>query len=309
MLQAFALAALAGMGAVMATRVPHAFIGCYAEAPDSVYVGTASTAPLCADLALAQGYRVAHFLKGVKECYASNNGAAHNKYLTGFPTACPLTGYTTYATGTPYNWLKCPSSVVWDKREEFAPDVPGYDFNSGAECLAHCAAKGTQYVITMPGDMNVPEPKLRCFCAKYHPVVVHATCTTGGFFMYDGTSSIKPTPSGFKRRAEAAARLIEEEYFVANPVCPSQKQGCFVSANPDDGYECIDTQEELESCGGCRHGIYSPTGLTAKVVGVNCLRIKGVDPLAVSCVDGQCQVGACARGYSHVNGECVRSRE
>ncbi|KAG7530650.1 hypothetical protein FFLO_04876 [Filobasidium floriforme] len=55
------------------------------------------------------------------------------------------------------------------------------------------------------------------------------------------------------------------------------------------GWECIDTAQELESCGGCA---------SVPGDGVNCLAIPGVDAYGVSCTTGQCVIDACEEGYS-----------
>jgi hypothetical protein len=39
--------------------------------------------------------------------------------------------------------------------------------------------------------------------------------------------------------------------------CPAGRTACSISYDRADGYECIDTDTELESCGGCRFGNYA----------------------------------------------------
>ncbi|KAL1405633.1 hypothetical protein Q8F55_009272 [Vanrija albida] len=63
-------------------------------------------------------------------------------------------------------------------------------------------------------------------------------------------------PSGAPERRRAQRRrkqaLLDAEM---NPYCPSGLIACRV-AEGSDGYECLDTTSELESCGGCRFGEY-----------------------------------------------------
>ncbi|GAA5879465.1 hypothetical protein JCM3774_005219 [Rhodotorula dairenensis] len=63
--------------------------------------------------------------------------------------------------------------------------------------------------------------------------------------------------------------------------CPTSYTACPLA----DGYECIDTSNSLEQCGGC--------GRT----GVDCTALEGV--LAVGCVSGTCEIWSCADGYEY----------
>ncbi|KZT55637.1 hypothetical protein CALCODRAFT_556336 [Calocera cornea HHB12733] len=54
------------------------------------------------------------------------------------------------------------------------------------------------------------------------------------------------------------------------------------------GMECLDIDNDLESCGGC-------VGYDGEGTGVDCTSIPGVN--TVQCVGGQCIVQSCERGY------------
>ncbi|KAJ7675475.1 hypothetical protein B0H17DRAFT_1161575 [Mycena rosella] len=58
-----------------------------------------------------------------------------------------------------------------------------------------------------------------------------------------------------------------------------------------NSWECIDTQNDLESCGGCPYSDLS----TFEAVGNDCTAIHGVSD--VSCIRGQCVVHKCMSGY------------
>lgn len=59
------------------------------------------------------------------------------------------------------------------------------------------------------------------------------------------------------------------------------------------GYECVDTQSNIESCGGC----------PGEGNGQDCTAIEGVADVA--CVNSVCLVTSCRRGWKVVNGtEC-----
>ncbi|KAH9451835.1 hypothetical protein MJO29_013529 [Puccinia striiformis f. sp. tritici] len=68
--------------------------------------------------------------------------------------------------------------------------------------------------------------------------------------------------------------------------CPTGLDACPISSfNTSPGYECVNTQEELEHCGGC-----SSTG-----DGVDCNTISGVE--SAGCSRGQCMAFACKEGF------------
>ncbi|GJE91935.1 hypothetical protein PsYK624_080870 [Phanerochaete sordida] len=60
------------------------------------------------------------------------------------------------------------------------------------------------------------------------------------------------------------------------------------------GYECVDTQSDLERCGGCVDGD-SWDGARSAGGGRDCSAIPDVD--AVRCARGQCIIERCRRGY------------
>ncbi|KAI0345798.1 hypothetical protein BDW22DRAFT_1353395 [Trametopsis cervina] len=74
------------------------------------------------------------------------------------------------------------------------------------------------------------------------------------------------------------------------PVYGQWQKGTFLK-----GFECIDTQHELESCGGCVHND-SPDGEVNNRGGQDCSAITGVD--TVRCVQGRCVIDKCAWGYA-----------
>ncbi|CAK9786598.1 hypothetical protein CC85DRAFT_310932 [Cutaneotrichosporon oleaginosum] len=74
--------------------------------------------------------------------------------------------------------------------------------------------------------------------------------------------------------------------------CPAPGQlACYTTA-ARTGYECIDPQTELESCGGCAVG----------GTGVDCTSLPGAK--AVGCEAGECKIYSCASGHALVDGKC-----
>ena len=80
-------------------------------------------------------------------------------------------------------------------------------------------------------------------------------------------------PSGSYKKRDLQLRLF----------CPVNQTACPVGRN---GFECIDTTSNIESCGGC----------LSEGKGVDCGGIEGVAD--VNCLRGRCVVATCDRGWS-----------
>ncbi|WOO82761.1 Protein priA [Vanrija pseudolonga] len=139
------------------------------------------------------------------------------------------------------------------------------------------------------------------------PPAANGNCKYDSYLWYNSDIAVSPSTVAMRRRRSKAMpqeRLhrphTESEYHLA--LCPHPRRACTV---PDtNAYECVDTAEELESCGGCVHGEY---GVMANVTmfGQDCTAIPGV--AEVACVLGNCDVRSCQRGLTLKNGACVRN--
>ncbi|BGP12309.1 hypothetical protein JCM10213_002587 [Rhodosporidiobolus nylandii] len=134
-------------------------------------------------------------------------------------------------------------------------------------------------------------------------------CATG--YVSDGnggcTSAQAPGASALARRqlVNFAAKVAGTAYepFSSRSsnralACPAGETACPL---PSGDFECVDTLSALDSCGGC----LTATAADEKT-GQDCLAIPGA--LNVQCVEGQCVVASCFRGWRLVedgNGFCV----
>ncbi|KAI9610810.1 hypothetical protein KEM48_004699 [Puccinia striiformis f. sp. tritici PST-130] len=104
-----------------------------------------------------------------------------------------------------------------------------------------------------------------------------------------------PQPSGLPRRSIAA------EDSSINEKCPAGLSACPISSGmtikASAGFECLDVQQEVTSCGGC-----ASTGQ-----GVDCTTMKGVS--SAGCSEGKCKIFSCKYGYrySTVHNVCYKS--
>jgi len=74
---------------------------------------------------------------------------------------------------------------------------------------------------------------------------------------------------------------------VLSPVsCPGAETACKLSAASGSSFECVDTERELTSCGGC----------VSEGRGEDCTAIEGA--AGVGCSAGSCVVFSCSSGYT-----------
>ncbi|GAA5851210.1 hypothetical protein JCM3766R1_002108 [Sporobolomyces carnicolor] len=81
----------------------------------------------------------------------------------------------------------------------------------------------------------------------------------------------------------ASARPLRLE--PESPACPITLTACPSSSS--GLLECIDTQSDVEQCGGCQD-----------FGGIDCTTVEGVE--TAGCVEGTCEVWACARGFDYL---------
>ncbi|KAJ7021464.1 hypothetical protein C8F04DRAFT_1314359, partial [Mycena alexandri] len=77
---------------------------------------------------------------------------------------------------------------------------------------------------------------------------------------------------------------------------------CKVPGYSENSWECVDVQNDLESCGGCSYDLSTSSGR-------DCSAIPGVSD--VSCIKGQCVVHKCMTGYDtdDKHSQCVYSED
>jgi len=85
-----------------------------------------------------------------------------------------------------------------------------------------------------------------------------------------------------------------DKRWIGSGACNARGEGhmaCGVFGGAARAWECIDTYNDLESCGGCNIPLtpYTP-------VGIDCTAIPGVAD--VSCQTGECVVRRCETGYT-----------
>lgn len=146
-----------------------------------------------------------------------------------------------------------------------------------------------------------------CQCGTAVTPGTSRTCAANVPVLYGNVGGTASLAARRRRMAAIAGRAAQE-----SEVCPGSLSSCLVNVptvHSGVSFECIDTQAELESCGGCVNGYYSRQfviGQNITFSGVDCTSMEGVTFGAVSCVSGQCVASRCRSGYRLVNLMCER---
>ncbi|WVQ98157.1 hypothetical protein IAU59_005279 [Kwoniella sp. CBS 9459] len=204
---------------------------------------------------------------------------------------CDTGAYEGYVTASSFAFVDC-----YDGFEGSALEMGAID---GVEdCLVLCKSMG--YAIVEPLSAE-----LTCYCGYDYgddPTLFNTpgTCGQNHFFVYQHEAG-SAVGSGFvKRQLRERLRMSAKKRYAT---CPQPLTACNV-AGVRNSFECINTDEELESCGGCVTGDFNDA--YAPAAGVDCTALPGIPRGAVTCTAGRCEAFACKSGYQLAsNGTCI----
>ncbi|KAH9453313.1 hypothetical protein Pst134EA_024193 [Puccinia striiformis f. sp. tritici] len=214
--------------------------------------------------------------------YSGDAPLARNSTFVSDPSA-------SYAD-TPTPTLNCPGPIDPATGE-------GY-LDSDQNCSIACY---NNLVLNQSGDACVCAPTF-----QFDPVEVKCVCPSP-FVLRGSKCVLLPSQAAGARHSGHKKRSLNSQWtfgvedklhgkYLRNDVdrkfCPDSEIACRMSSG---GYECLDPDVTLESCGGC-----SSIG-----TGVDCRNITGADE--VGCYQGACQVITCGRGFRLIDGSCIRN--
>lgn len=126
-------------------------------------------------------------------------------------------------------------------------------------------------------------------------------CSVGSVWNTNSKSCIAPSTHArsHKRSLSGQVSLADQEALNLDiKLCPSMLSACPIKGAAIGQYECIDSQTDIQSCGGC----------ASLGKGTDCTAIPGVR--FTGCSAGECEVYSCLKGYRMVKGlagnKCVR---
>ncbi|WOO84261.1 Protein priA [Vanrija pseudolonga] len=116
------------------------------------------------------------------------------------------------------------------------------------------------------------------------------SCTDG--YVACGRQCIDPTIE------QCVSNFPQPKRRSLSTKCPRGYDKC---ALPTGGFDCVDVDNDLESCGGCPS--YGDDEDSVNARGVDCSVLPGV--ASVACVKGECRVGSCLRKHRLVHNACL----
>ncbi|WVW83491.1 hypothetical protein I302_105512 [Kwoniella bestiolae CBS 10118] len=162
------------------------------------------------------------------------------------------------------------------------------------------------------GELLYRASSRQCFCFNAGGITfennppVACGLNTVSFFHYSHPAGSRAS-YGARRRAdmnrlgetwvplEGAPEVPDTAY------CPRGMRPCMTELT-SQSYECIDTDWELESCGGCINGAMNDVNRTS---GMDCTTMPGVSVGGSTCSNGVCKAYRCNEGWRLKNGKCV----
>ncbi|WWC95996.1 hypothetical protein V866_002863 [Kwoniella sp. B9012] len=270
------------------------FSGCYKNDGSTFTVqqeDEPSSSLECSTFCGNDGYSYSAWKDDDSLCYCSNNYPQEYSLSSGSDAACDSpSNLNVRVTQTSFMSTGCVDSVTYaeDGWNDFLVLNP-------KDCFRNCnGAYGATYVA------NSQNGYYTCHCQSDDLVATGdpVTCSASSYFLFYHSQAAQA--SGLTRRRtrdlrEMQARRLRREIEY----CPYGLTACNVDGHSGN-YECLDTNTELESCGGCLYGQYNNH---TSVVGEDCITI-GAALGASSCINGKCVASACKKGLALLGGRC-----
>lgn len=209
-------------------------------------------------------------------------------------------GYKLASIGS-YCELQCGDYASFDLASDSCKCEGGYELCSDKKsCQPKCPAHSTYNSIYKgcecdSGYVRSGSTCIKKSCPANEKWNGYECVCISGYSRHTKTGKCSPGASQRARRNTKERSSVAFSRAEEAVLCPEGQRACPISS-VDGGYECVDTNEELENCGGC----------TALGEGQDCTDIPGVS--GVGCSKGQCVVFSCVSGYRlSSNGACSPS--
>ncbi|KAH9950622.1 hypothetical protein B0H21DRAFT_686498 [Amylocystis lapponica] len=217
-------------------------------------------------------------------------------------------GYYSSSTGSAGCTI-CPPGTYCNSQTNTAPNQcePGY-YSAKAGATQMCTACPVGTFTSIYGATSC------CSCCSGYYVDQTAqthcyNCVPAGYSAPGSTSDSQCTGksggltscsmSGATCRGSVASQQSVHKREPRPKRCPSGHKSCplyglVAGRGYLKGYECVDVEHDLESCGGCA-GMYSRSGEHAEDGGRDCSAIPNVAD--VQCFERRCRIERCQKGY------------
>ncbi|OCF34128.1 hypothetical protein I316_04077 [Kwoniella heveanensis BCC8398] len=232
-------------------------------------------------------------------CICSMEAPAAAEYATSSDTTgsatCDTNQLTMLTSASTYTFEGCYETAKLDNPS--TAKLGTYADPQG--CLASCKAYEVAAWYPLSGGLS-------CACASSSSFERGTLGGCGPTRPYFATHAVGDSINSQFAKRQLRERLVKER-SERTALCPKAMTACRVPGAFIDSFECINTAEELESCGGCAQGFFNDNDAANASIGVDCTSVPGVARGGVSCTSGTCEVFACRPGWVLLAGACVPS--
>ncbi|WWC86252.1 uncharacterized protein L201_001125 [Kwoniella dendrophila CBS 6074] len=262
--------------------------------------GTFTNSQACSQRCFSGGsqYIYSAWISTTFACYCGSNSFSTASVVAGNANGCGI-NFEVSITHTTFQFQQCTNNYRLTYYDLQSSSSDFYSIFQTANC------RRSQYLAIWPTSGNT----FLWACGNGY----QSTGPTGNCGYQINRIYFHPpdaTISNLAKRSkdDQKRRLSQHEQHISNNHwCPKGLTACQLQNDPTS-FECIDTNSELESCGGCLHGDYHPPGYQNMTVsaGKDCSAVQGVARGHSSCIDGTCQFD-CRTGWKYRDGQCVKS--
>ncbi|WVQ65348.1 uncharacterized protein L199_003524 [Kwoniella botswanensis] len=266
------------------------FGGCFTQQPYGDYSQETSDPEVCASSCSTTYSDIAYG----EYCFCTASYPTHGYRVNGDFSTCISEGNSAlYIDSTTFDFDHCSTAFITSFNDQ---DSTQYSTVTGVVgCLNQCST--SRYAVF---SYDNTKGSYVCACGDDISEDTPETCGSDSALIYSHPAGA--AASGLARRsAREALRRSRQAALIQT--CPKGLTACVIPGlEGTDAWECVDTQNDLESCGGCLHGSYKNS---TTAVGQSCQNQKGIKLGGTTCQAGKCVNYGCASAYRLVDGDCI----
>ncbi|WWC63084.1 uncharacterized protein I303_105683 [Kwoniella dejecticola CBS 10117] len=236
-------------------------------------------------------------------CSCGSNSFQTGAIAFGNPGGCGG-NYEVSITHTTYNFETCSNDY------NFGGSV--IQSNSNDFFAIFQACKAYRYMAIYPTASNT----FAYACGSTYTLTSTKTCDYQVNRLYSHPTDATASQLARREQIENSRRLLHlrNQGVLGDRWCPKGSTACRLENDPNS-FECVDTMNDLESCGGCMYGPYGRSGVevggsanSTYTAGNDCSAMPGVALGHSSCVEGKCQFD-CKIGWKTDGKQCVKLKK
>ncbi|WWC71766.1 uncharacterized protein I206_105725 [Kwoniella pini CBS 10737] len=265
--------------------------------------GAWSSASACAAYCYARdtSYIYSAWTSTTSGCSCGSNSFQTGSVAYGNPGNCGG-NYEVSITHTTFNFISCTNTY------QFTGAIIQSSSTDFFAIFNQC--RSYRYMAIWPTSGNT----FLYACGSAYTLPSTQTCDYQVNRLYSHPADATASQLARREQVETAKRRLDslnqqESMSMKDQWCPRGFTSCQLEDDPNS-FECVDTMNDLESCGGCLYNPYSPENTGQKdnatiSAGQDCSAIPGVALGHSSCDQGRCKFD-CKIGWKSDKNKCVK---